>query len=153
MKIIHLLVISTAIICNYLHLCNACTCPGFTTQQKYCYTEFVAIVVIGARYELNDTRIPFLENVIYDITPKAILKGSQNATNVIATSTKLWTNSYGPSCGVVFESGKEYVISGSIVDNQTRLYIYSCDIHAIWSDVGEEERNGLNGGYKCPVSY
>lgn len=143
MTVLHLIVTLIAV-SNYITFGYACKCAVRPPEYHFCNSGFIALVEIGARHA--DTE----RTVYYDITVKTIFKVQTASTqqSLLQNANKVWTNKDSAACGVQFEEGKQYVIGGQF-GKEGRLSVSSCGYHQMWNDVKKEERDGLNGGYKC----
>jgi len=118
-----------------------------TPQEQYCQSDYVALVKIGARVELQANQ-EFPGRVYYQYTPEQVLRGTAAGLKSVQEANRLWTNDNSAACGVYFEEGKEYVVAGSVGEDGSP-HVYLCNYVALLSNLNAAERTGLFGGYKC----
>jgi hypothetical protein len=115
---------------------EACSCIPQTNAETYCASDFV----VKARVK---KQLPTQGNTAsYKIRIKTSFKGNLSGTVVLNTPSS------SSLCGVVLQTKKTYLLSGTI-DSQGQAKIGLCNKSALWRSLSRAERREWAAGYDC----
>uniref|UniRef100_A0A1I8BEP9 NTR domain-containing protein n=1 Tax=Meloidogyne hapla TaxID=6305 RepID=A0A1I8BEP9_MELHA len=135
MKIIIFCFFVFIVIEQLINIVNACTCLPSTIEEKYCRSDWVALVYPLKREEINKIEI-LTNNVRY--TDKLCYQ-NKNEEEFI------YTASQSAACGAFLEEGDKYLIGGIYNKGKTKK-INLCGLVESWFNLSEEIKKDLNEG-------
>lgn len=120
---------------------EGCSCMRIEPIKHYCESEFVARMTIGDRHEETDSR------VYYDITKLDVLRATEKGRYSLE-GNRLYTSANSAMCGVSFEKGTEYLITGHIgYHNMSATNL--CSFNAVWTQLSDNDKKNFEGKFKC----
>lgn len=140
------LVIFCAVLASVYTYSEACSCFPQHPQVQFCNADFVIKAKVLKRRETGPSQS---DDVIY--TVKIIQNYKRDRYYRGRRVQQIFTASNSALCGSFFETGREYIITGSIRENRWRTNLCSWNLPT--TSLTQYQKNALNSGvYKNSCS-
>lgn len=126
---------------------DGCSCMPSHPQTSFCQSDFVILARIVRA-------IPTDSTLIYKIQIRRVYKISEKA-RVALKYGRLLTSIHDSTCGIKYQPGKVYAISGRVISLQARVNL--CGFSKKWRELTPRQRKGLKSAYSrgcnCDISF
>lgn len=120
-----------------------CRCGPQKVDTYFCSSDFaIEMRVTSERHDTDDQL-----NSWYDIEVNKVFKADDQLLKAF-DSGRVWTSANSASCGRLFRSGQEYVITGFYDQHKNQLRTHTCTFGRQVSNMSADEKKFYDSSYK-----